>query len=357
MRTALSLVVVLGIVGSLAACSTGPDAAADCTPAKSGKASSSVTVTGDFGKKPTVKIDDPLTAKKTERTVVSAGDGTVARAGYDITAEFSVFNGTTGEAIDATDYDKKPVAWTLDDKLIVGFTKTLECSTAGSRVVGVIAPEDGIAPANLESLGLTDKDSLVIVADLLTAKKPVKAEAPLPKADGADQPLPDGFPDIKVSIADDKIGTPTLTLPGGDAPTELKLAVLKKGDGAEVGKGVDVVYDTIGGDALTRSPLTLADGGRVVSIVDIAQPQNLIEAWGKNAAYHFVFTRQNTGKLDALTTLVERGLVKPVIGATLPLARVGEAHEILENRRSYALRGKVAIDVAGDTVALPARIS
>ncbi|MBX9921386.1 MAG: zinc-binding dehydrogenase, partial [Mycolicibacterium frederiksbergense] len=47
------------------------------------------------------------------------------------------------------------------------------------------------------------------------------------------------------------------------------------------GVGVDVVFDTIGGDALTRSPLALADSGRVVSIVDIAQPQNLIEAWGK----------------------------------------------------------------------------
>lgn len=122
------------------------------------------------------------------------------------------------------------------------------------------------------------------------------------------------------------------------------------------GTGVDVVFDTIGGDALTRSPLTLADFGRVVSIVDIAQPQNLIEAWGKNAAYHFVFTRQNRGKLDALTALVERGLVRPVLGAILPLARIGEAHELLENRRSYALRGKVAIDVAGDTVALPPRI-
>lgn len=123
------------------------------------------------------------------------------------------------------------------------------------------------------------------------------------------------------------------------------------------GKGVDVVFDTIGGDALTRSPRTLAEYGRVVSIVDIAQPQNLIEAWGRNAAYHFVFTRQNRGKLDALTALVERGLVQPVIGATLPLARMGEPHELLENRRSYALRGKVAIDVAGETVALPPRIS
>ncbi|BBY85984.1 zinc-dependent alcohol dehydrogenase family protein [Mycolicibacterium tokaiense] len=123
------------------------------------------------------------------------------------------------------------------------------------------------------------------------------------------------------------------------------------------GQGVDVVFDTIGGDTLTRSPLILADFGRVVSIVDIAQPQNLLEAWGKNAAYHFVFTRQNQAKLDALTALVERGLVKPVIGATLELARVGEAHEILENRRAYALHGKVAIDVAGDTVDVPPRVS
>ena len=122
------------------------------------------------------------------------------------------------------------------------------------------------------------------------------------------------------------------------------------------GQGLDVVFDTIGGDTLTRSPLTLADSGRVISIVDISQPQNLIEAWGRNAAYHFVFTRQNRGKLDALTNLVERGLVKAVIGATLPLARIGEAHELLENRRSYALHGKVAIDVAGDTVVLPTRV-
>lgn len=121
------------------------------------------------------------------------------------------------------------------------------------------------------------------------------------------------------------------------------------------GTGVDVVLDTIGGDVLARSPLALADAGRVVSIVDIAEPQNLIEAWGKNASYHFVFTRQNRGKLDALTTLVERGLVKPVIGAILPLARIGEAHELLENRRAYALHGKVAIDVVGQTVVLPSR--
>jgi NADPH:quinone reductase-like Zn-dependent oxidoreductase len=121
------------------------------------------------------------------------------------------------------------------------------------------------------------------------------------------------------------------------------------------GQGVNVVFDTIGGDTLTRSALALADAGRVVSIVDIAQPQNLVEAWGKNAAYHFVFTRQNRGKLTALTNLVERGLIKPVIGAVLPLARIGEAHALLENGSSHGLRGKVAIDVVGQTVELPAQ--
>lgn len=120
------------------------------------------------------------------------------------------------------------------------------------------------------------------------------------------------------------------------------------------GLGANVIFDTIGGDTLTRSPLALADLGRVVSLVDINQPQNLVAAWGKNAAYHFVFTRQNRGKLDALTNLVERGLVRPVVGATLPLARIGEAHALLEGG-GYQLRGKVAIDVAGQTVALPPR--
>jgi NADPH2:quinone reductase len=119
------------------------------------------------------------------------------------------------------------------------------------------------------------------------------------------------------------------------------------------GQGVHVVFDTIGGDTLAKSPRVLADFGRVVSIVDIPEPQNLMDAWGKNAAYHFVFTRQNRGKLDALTNLVERGLVKPVVGATLPLARIGEAHALLEDGSARGLRGKVTIDVAAHTVVLP----
>lgn len=111
------------------------------------------------------------------------------------------------------------------------------------------------------------------------------------------------------------------------------------------GRGVDVVFDTIGGDALSRSPHALAQLGRVVSIVDIAQPQNLIEAWGKNASFHFVFTRQNRGKLDELTTLVDRGQLRPHVGAVYPLADIGQAHALLETPNN-GVRGKIAITVA-----------
>lgn len=118
-------------------------------------------------------------------------------------------------------------------------------------------------------------------------------------------------------------------------------AVLRATDG----RGVDVVFDTIGGDALSRSPDALAQLGRVVSIVDIAQPQNLIQAWGKNAAYHFVFTRQNRGKLDELSALVAQGRLRPHVGAVYALADVPAAHARLESRNN-GVRGKIAIEVA-----------
>lgn len=110
------------------------------------------------------------------------------------------------------------------------------------------------------------------------------------------------------------------------------------------GRGVDVVFDTIGGSTLARSPDALAQLGRVVSIVDIAQPQNLIQAWGKNASYHFVFTRQNRGKLDELRTLIDRGQLRPHVGAVYSLAEIPRAHARLENPNN-GLKGKIAIAV------------
>lgn len=110
------------------------------------------------------------------------------------------------------------------------------------------------------------------------------------------------------------------------------------------GRGVDVVFDTIGGNTLSRSPDALAQLGRVVSIVDIALPQNLVQAWGKNASYHFVFTRQNRGKLDELSALIERGQLRPHVGAVYSLADIPLAHARLESPNN-GIQGKIAIAI------------
>ncbi|MEH6436343.1 zinc-dependent alcohol dehydrogenase family protein [Massilia sp. DD77] len=117
-------------------------------------------------------------------------------------------------------------------------------------------------------------------------------------------------------------------------------AIMRETDG----RGVDVVFDTIGGDTLSRSPDALAQLGRVVTIVDISQPQNVVQAWGKNASYHFVFTRQHRGKLDELSALVARGQLRPHIGAVYSLADIPLAHRKLESP-GHGLRGKIAIAV------------
>jgi NADPH2:quinone reductase len=107
------------------------------------------------------------------------------------------------------------------------------------------------------------------------------------------------------------------------------------------GKGVDFVFDTIGGDTIARSPLVMSEFGRLATIVDIEQPQSLLQHWGKNTTLYFIFTQQNRAKLDALRVLIERGQVKPLIDSVMPLGEVAKAHERVERG---GVRGKVVLD-------------
>jgi NADPH2:quinone reductase len=114
-------------------------------------------------------------------------------------------------------------------------------------------------------------------------------------------------------------------------------------------KGVDVVIDTLGGNTLADSGKILSQLGQVVTLVDIEKPQNLIHAWGKNATYHFVFTRQSRNKLEELTKLIESGKLKPVVGKVFPLSEIGKAHSLLEFKEGAKdFYGKIAIEVGNE---------
>jgi NADPH:quinone reductase-like Zn-dependent oxidoreductase len=106
------------------------------------------------------------------------------------------------------------------------------------------------------------------------------------------------------------------------------------------GGGVELIFDTVGGDTIERSPYALRAGGRIVSIVDIAQPQSLLEAWNRNAELHFVFTPPRRATLDRLRVLLESGGVRPLIDSVLPLE---EAPAALARLEAGGVRGKVAL--------------
>jgi peptidylprolyl isomerase len=237
-------------MGSLAACTptTSSDDAdsadtssSECTPTASGDLSDAVEVTGDFGALPTVAIDAPVSAEATERSVVIEGDGDVAQEGDIVNVDFVLYSATTGEEVTGTTFEEGTATpWTLDEaQFLPGLVKTLECSTVGSRVVGVLPPVDTWGDVGAEGLGVAATDTVVLVADVVSI-----APAIPDKADGVPQDPEEGFPTVE--LADD--GTPTVTIPDAAAPTELMISTLQLGDGTVVAEGDSVTVQYQGLD-------------------------------------------------------------------------------------------------------------
>ena len=242
----LATAALAGVLAIALAGCTGPstDSADGCEATPQGANSAKIKVTGELGKAPTVKFPTPLTTKDTERSVIIDGDGKVAEPGGVAAVHYTVYNATTGKQVDATEYTKDgAIEFPLDDtKLLPGIVKAVECASAGTRLAAVIPPEDAFRDAGSSEFGIGAKDSLVFVIDVTKVSAPKKTEPPLPKADGQEQPAPEGFPSVEVA----KDGTPTVTIPDSAPPAELKVAVLKKGDGAVVPKASDVVLHYVG---------------------------------------------------------------------------------------------------------------
>jgi peptidylprolyl isomerase len=211
-------------------------AGASCIDTPSGDASKSVDVSGDFGSAPEVKVDGPLTVETTERTVVTEGDGAEIAAGATANIALAAYNGTSGEAISQLAYNAAtPLPATMnDDALVPGVVRAVECTTVGSRIVAVVPAADGFAAEQSTQLGLGADDPIVIVVDVLSQAAT--------RADGADQPAPEGFPEV--TLAED--GAPTITIPDAEPPTETRIANLKVGDGEEVADGASVTVQYTG---------------------------------------------------------------------------------------------------------------
>jgi len=236
-RKVPALIATAGLVlATLTACSAGPDNA-DCTaPVSSGDASKLVEVTGKFGSAPEVDFPTPLKTDTTQRSEIIEGTGPGLTEGQKVQVDLSVFNATTGDAIEQSSYDGTTMAnFVLNDQTLTGLTDGLLCAQVGSRVAVVASAADTFGPAGgNEDIGVAADDSLVFVLDVVKAYPT--------RADGANQLPVAGLP--AVVLAED--GTPGITIPSAEPPTELKVGVLKKGDGETVTEGSTVTVQYTG---------------------------------------------------------------------------------------------------------------
>lgn len=101
--------------------------------------------------------------------------------------------------------------------------------------------------------------------------------------------------------------------------------------------GMDIVFDTLGGEMQARSWGLLKSGGVLVSTVGIADPGQA-EAHGVRAA---MFGAVPDGKqLARIAEMADAGQVRPNVGTVLPLAEAAEAQEM---NRTGRVKGKVVL--------------
>lgn len=102
-------------------------------------------------------------------------------------------------------------------------------------------------------------------------------------------------------------------------------------------RGLDIVFDTIGGDTQEASWAMLKPGGFLVSITTPPSPERA-SAEGKRAG--FVFIDPNAAILRDLATLVDAGRIRPIIGGEYRLDDAAKAHEASETGRTT---GKIVL--------------
>ncbi|GGN00025.1 NADP-dependent oxidoreductase [Streptomyces fuscichromogenes] len=106
--------------------------------------------------------------------------------------------------------------------------------------------------------------------------------------------------------------------------------------------GADVVLDTVGGETQSRSWAALRPGGILVSIV---QPPDQDAAAAKGARGVFFVVEPDRAGLEAVTGLIDKGSLTPVVDRVVPLSQTRAAYEALQTEHP---RGKIVIRVSGD---------
>jgi NADPH:quinone reductase-like Zn-dependent oxidoreductase len=103
--------------------------------------------------------------------------------------------------------------------------------------------------------------------------------------------------------------------------------------------GLDLIFDTMGGDVLEKSWSTLKKGGNLVSIAEIPNDELAIK---HDVKANFCFVQPNSGHLSEIASLIDSGSIKVEIDSVYQLDDVVKAHKKSESGHT---RGKIVLQI------------
>lgn len=121
------------------------------------------------------------------------------------------------------------------------------------------------------------------------------------------------------------------------------------------GRGVDVAFDTVGGEVFRRSIEAVAHYGDLVTLLDPGPDVDWREARNRNLRVGFEFMlipmlrgltgqRRRQGEmLDRCREWIDEGRLTIEVARTLPLEQAAEAHRLIEQGHT---RGKIVLEIA-----------
>ncbi len=202
-----------------------------------------VEVTGNYGEKPTIAIDTPLTISQSTSWTTQQGKGDRVGANATTILGLTLADARTGKtAISTQDKGQRPLEIQLGDQVFPSLAAALVGKSADSRVVVASSPEDAYGETGAPQIGIKSGDSIVMVADVLSTDPTSILDGPT----GASTPAPRTASRTAPRILErdgDVIG---FDFKGQKLPKRFTAIQLREGTGARIETPDRIVADNIG---------------------------------------------------------------------------------------------------------------
>ncbi|MGZ4466879.1 MAG: FKBP-type peptidyl-prolyl cis-trans isomerase [Nocardioidaceae bacterium] len=275
-RRLLALTVVSVMLFGSAACGddTGKASGSSSPSVDMGTAIPGVTVSGQVGSTPDVKVKAPLKLKKPETQVVHAGSGAPVKEGQSALLHITIANGRTGQKAVSTYDQNNPEQYTIaQGQFFPDAINALVNKPVGSRVAVAGPVQSFFGTAGAPQFNLKASDTMVMVLDVMSVQPQHVASGP----SGTKQKVPAGLPSVVEQ------GTKVTNLDFSKAAkkpsNKLQVIPLVKGHGPKTRAGSLVTFNYFGevygakkpfDESYSKSPATFALG-----------TGGLIPAWDK----------------------------------------------------------------------------